>query len=109
MKFSLSKHGQFRPAWVDLGENIMKILTKLNFILQIILLAGIVHTNTVAVVLHQVPLGGGQEEVVLVEDDSGVVLDELLVLFKVSAVGDVVQLSLHMSHNLFNLITISQS
>ena len=106
MKFSLGKHCQLRPSRVNLGENVVEVLTKLHLVLQVILLGDVLDGDAVAEILHQVPLGRGQEEVVPVENNSGVVLDELPVLVKLAAVGDPSQLRLNMTHDLFYFITV---
>ena len=106
MKFSLGKHCQLRPSRVNLGENIVKVLTQLDLVLQVILLGGVLDGDAVAEELHQVPLGRGQQEVVPVEDDSGIVLDKLSILLKLAAVSDPIQFRLYVIHNLFYFYTV---
>ena len=84
----------------------MKVLTQLNLVLQVILLGGVLDGDAVAEELHQVPLGRGQQEVIPVEDDSGVVQDKLSVLLKLAAVCDPIQFRLNMIHNLFYFNTV---
>ena len=106
MKLSLGKHGQLRPARVNFSEHVVEVLAELDLVLQLVLLADVVHGDAVAEVLHQVPLGRGQEEVVLVQDGPGVVSDEVPVSVKLSTVGDGVELRLDMTHDLLYLITV---
>ena len=106
MKFPFGKHCQLGPSRVNLGENVVEVLTKLHLVLQVILLGDVLDGDAVAEILHQVPLGRGQEEVVPVENNSGVVLDELPVLVKLPTVGDAIQLCLYMVHYLFYFDTV---
>ena len=106
MKFSLGEHCQLGPSWVNLGENIVEVLTQLHLELQVILLGDVLDRDAVAEKLHQVPLGCGQQKVVSMEDNSGIVLDKLPVLVKLPTVGDAIQLCLYMVHYLFYFDTV---
>ena len=84
----------------------MEVLAELDLVLQVVLLADVLDRDAVAEILHQIPLGRNQEEVIFVKDCPGVIRDEILVSVKLSTVCDAVQLSLNNTHDLFNLITV---
>ena len=108
MIFSLSKHSQLWPARINLDQNIQELLTELHFILQIILLADIMNTDTVTVELQQISLSCGQQEMVRMQNNTRIFCNESSVIIKLASVSNAVQLRLYMRHYFLYFITFYQ-
>ena len=99
--------GELRPAGINSVENIIEVLTQLDFVLEVVLFTDITDTDAVAEILHQVPSCRRQQKMILVKNHPGVILDEILIMLELSTVSDAVQLMFHLVHNLLHFITVN--